>query len=76
MFISFAIGSVLPPYNSFSRLYKLWNRVTVVDSFGPYVYQVDDIIQSLKPTFNNMFGYDKALKDTKDYYEKNSKKQV
>ena len=76
MFISFAIGSVLPPYNAFSRLYKLWNRVTVVDSFGPYVYQVDDIIQSLKPTFNNMFGYDKALKDTKDYYEKNSKKQV
>ena len=47
VFIMMAIGSSLPPYNSFSRLYKLWNRVAVVNSFGPYVYQVDDIIQSL-----------------------------
>ena len=68
-----AIGCALPPYLSFSRLYKLWNRVMVFDSWGPYVYQVDDIIQSLKPTFNNIFGYDKALKDTNDYYENNKK---
>ena len=68
VFIFLALGSALPPYNAFSRLYKLWNRVAVVDSFGPYVYQVDDIIQSLKPKFNNIFGYDKALKETKDYY--------
>ena len=72
--IAIALGSTLPPYNSFSRLYKLWNRVLVVDSWGPYVYQVDDLIQSLKPTFNNIFGYDKALKDTNDYYKANSKK--
>ena len=65
------IGCALPPYNSFSRLYKLWNRVAVLDSFGPYVYQADDIVQSLKPTFNNMFGYDKSLKEVKDYYENN-----
>ena len=72
MIIMLAIGSILPPYNAFSRLYKLWNRVAVVDSFGPYVYQVDDLVQSLKPTFNNIFGYDKALKDTSDYYKENS----
>ena len=64
-----AIGCALPPYNAFSRLYKLWNRVMVFDSWGPYVYQMDDIVQSLKPTFNNIFGYDKALKDTNDYYK-------
>ena len=54
------IGCALPPYNSFSRLIKLWNRVAVVDSFGIYVYQFDDLFQSLKPTLNNMFGYDNA----------------
>ena len=72
-FISISIGCALPPYNAYSRLYKLWNRVVVVNSWGPYVYQMDDIIQSLKPTFNNIFGYDKALKDTKDYYLENKK---
>ena len=63
-----AIGCALPPYNSFSRLYKLWNRVMVFDSWGPYFYQADDLVQSLKPTFNNILGYDRALKDTNDYY--------
>ena len=75
-FICLAIGSSLPPYYAFSRLYKLWNRISVVDYFGPYVYQIDDIVQSLKPAFNNIFGYDKALKDTKDYYENNKLKVV
>lgn len=65
------IGSVLPPYNSYSRFIKLWNRVAVVNSFGIYTYQVDDLVQSLKPTFNNMFGYDSALKDVKDYFNNN-----
>lgn len=73
--ISFSIGCLLPPYNSWSRFTKMWNRVAVVDSWGPYVYQVNDIFQSLKPTFNNMFGYDDALKVTKEYYEKNSNNQ-
>ena len=72
-FCMLLIGCALPPYNSFSRLYKLWNRVMVFDSWGPYVYQVDDLVQSLKPTFNNIFGYDKALKDVNDYYAENKK---
>ena len=70
--ILIGIGCAIPPYNSFSRLIKLWNRVSVVNNFGVYVYQVDDLIQSLKPTFNNLFGYDKALKETEEYYQKNS----
>lgn len=63
------IGCAMPPYYSFSRLIKLWNRVSVVNTFGVYVYQIDDLVQSLKPTFNNIFGYDKALKETKEFYE-------
>jgi len=73
--ILIGIGSTLPPYNSWSRFIKLWNRVSVVDSFGIYLYQFDDLIQSMKPTLNNMFGYDNALKEVSDYYDKNSKEQ-
>ena len=74
--ILFGFGSILPPYNSWSRFVKLWNRVAVVDSFGVYTYQIDDIIQSLRPTFTNMFGYDAALKDVTEYYVSNSKYQT
>ena len=69
------IGSALPPYSAYWRLYNLWNRVSVVDTFGVYIYQLGDIVQSLKPKFNNVFGYDKALKDTKDYYNENRRVQ-
>ena len=77
VFVIFVLGfgSALPPYNSWSRLIKLWNRVAVVDSFGVYVYQFDDLFQSLKPTFNNMFGYDNALVDVKKYYNENKREQ-
>ena len=70
-----AIGSIIPPYNSWSRFIKLWNRVSVVNSFGVYTYQLDDLFQSMKPTLNNMFGYDNALKDVSEYYEENKKEQ-
>ena len=73
--IMLSIGFSLPPYNSWSRFVKLWNRVVVVDSWGPYVYQLDDIFQSLKPTFDTMFGHDEALKETNDYYESIDNKQ-
>ena len=69
------IGCALPPYNSFSRLIKLWNRVSVVNSFGIYTYQFDDLFQSLKPKINNMFGYDNALKKVSEYYNENKYEQ-
>jgi len=43
-----------------SRFTKMWNRESVVSSFGIYVYQTNDIIQSLEPKINNLFGHDKA----------------
>ena len=52
-----------------SRFIKLWNRVAVADSYGIYTYQLNDIVVSLKPGFNNIFGHDKALKEVKEYYE-------
>ena len=70
-----AIGCALPPYNSWGRIYKLYNRVYVVDSWGPYIYQIDDLVQSLRPKFNNIFGHDNALKTTKEFYETNKKER-
>lgn len=69
------VGSILPPYTSWSRFIKLWNRVSVVNTFGIYIYQIDDLFQSMKPTFNNMFGHDSALKEVTDYYDTNKKVQ-
>ena len=54
-----------------SRLYKQWNREYVVMKFGTYVYQVNDVIASLKPQISPLFGYDKAVKEFKDYYAEN-----
>ena len=69
--IMLTIGSILMPSNAYSRLYKLWNRESVVINFGPYIYQIDDVIQSLTPRINTIFGHDSALKNVKEYYEEN-----
>lgn len=53
-----------------SRFGKMWNRESVVSSFGIYTYQINDIVQSLEPKINNLFGHDKALKNVVDYYDK------
>lgn len=55
-----------------SRFTKMWNRESVVSSFGLYVYQVNDIVQSLEPKINNLFGHDKALKTFTEFYEENN----
>ena len=54
-----------------SRLYKQWNREYVVMKFGIYVYQGNDLISSLKPQISPLFGYDKAAREFRKYYEKN-----
>ncbi|MBR3161356.1 MAG: LTA synthase family protein [Bacilli bacterium] len=51
-----------------SRFGKMWNRESVVSSFGIFAYQVNDIMQSLEPKINNLFGHDKALREVMDYY--------
>lgn len=68
--ILMGISSILMLPSDWSRLVKLWNRESVVYAYGIYVYQTDDIIQSLEPKFSNIFGYDHALKEVTDYYKK------
>ena len=68
-FVLLLISAIFMPLNAWGRLYKLWNRESVVMNFGVYIYQVDDFIQSLTPKLNSIFGHDKALKRVSDYYK-------
>ncbi|MBQ8681498.1 MAG: LTA synthase family protein [Bacilli bacterium] len=61
--------SIFMTKTEWSRFGKLWNRESVVSSFGIFTYQINDICQSLEPKINNLFGFDKALKKVIDYYD-------
>ena len=51
------------------RLGKQWNREFIVMKFGLYTYQVNDIISTIKPQLNPLFGYDENAKIFREYYE-------
>jgi len=68
-------GLVFVKGSEWNRFRNLWNRETVVRTFGVYVYQFNDLFQSLRPGLNNLFGHDKAYKNVLEYYEKNKYKQ-
>lgn len=52
-----------------SRFFKQWNKEYIVMRFGIYVYQANDVVTSIQPKINSMFGYDKAKKNFTDYFE-------
>ncbi len=52
-----------------SRLTKQWNREYIVTKFGIYIYQANDVIRSIEPKINTLFGYDKGIQNVKEYYE-------
>jgi len=51
-----------------SRFVKLWNREYVVQKYGLYVYTINDLVQSIRPTFSMAFGYDEAAYRFRNYY--------
>ena len=53
----------------YSRLAKQWNREYLVERFGIILYQGNDIVQSLYPKINSLFGYDEAARKFKEFYE-------
>ena len=67
----FITSATMTP-TEWSRFGKMWNRESVASSFGIFAYQVNDIVQSLEPKINNLFGHDKALKLVSDYYKENT----
>jgi lipoteichoic acid synthase len=58
-----------------SRLAKQWNREYIVNRFGIIVYQMNDLVNTLRPTISSWFGYDVALKEFNDYYTTNTREQ-
>ena len=56
----------------YSRLAKQWNREYIVERFGIIVYQGNDLIQSLSPKINSLFGYDEAARKFREFFEKES----
>ena len=55
-----------------SRFMKQWNKEYIVMRFGIYIYQVNDLVTSIQPKINSMFGYDKAKKNFNDYFKENN----
>ena len=72
----FLIAAFFMPLNAWARLYKLWNRESVVMNYGIYIYQLDDFFQSLTPKINSIFGHDKSLKKVTDYYKEHPYKKT
>ena len=58
-----------------SRFLKQWNKEYVVMRFGIYLYQVNDVVTSIQPKINSMFGYDKANKEFQDYFATKEKEE-
>lgn len=52
-----------------TRFVKQWNKEYIVMRFGIYIYQSNDLITSIQPKLNSMFGYDKAKKNFNEYFE-------
>ncbi len=52
-----------------SRFVKQWNKEYVVMRFGIYTYQFNDVVVSIQPRINSMFGFDKAKKDFQEYFK-------
>ncbi len=51
-----------------SRLKKQWNRGFIVQEFGIYTYQANDLVSYIRTKVNSMFGYDEAAKKFRDFY--------
>lgn len=51
-----------------SRMKKQWNREYVVQEFGIYTYQANDLISYIRTKVNVMFGYDEAAKSFREFY--------
>lgn len=66
--IALACTFVTATNSDYSRLAKQWNRVYVVERFGLILYQGNDLIQTLTPKINSLFGYDKAVQKFREYF--------
>ena len=67
--VCLVVMSIFMTKTEWGRIVKMWNRESVVASFGIYTYQINDIFQSLEPKINNLFGHDSAFRKVKEYFD-------
>lgn len=72
--LCFVVVCIFSSPSDFAKLTKQRNKKNIVLNFGIYFYQINDLIQSLKPQITNTLGHDKALKEVRDYYKENDNK--
>ncbi len=66
--IALACTFVNATKSDYSKLAKRWNRSAVVERFGLVLYQANDLVQTLTPKLNSLFGYDKAVQKFREYF--------
>ncbi len=59
----------------YSRLSKQWNRNYIVERFGIFMYQCNDLFQTLRPKFSSLFGYEDARLLFDNYFASNESKE-
>jgi len=47
---------------------KKWNRENILRRYGMYVYTITDMVQSIHPKIDNLYGYDASALAFRDYY--------
>ena len=53
----------------FSRLHKQWDRRYTVMEFGVYIYQINDLISTIRTNLTVLVDSDKAYQEFVDFYE-------
>jgi len=73
--VFFAYAAMNTTTKEFGRLGHRWNRLSIVEGFGLVFYQCNDLVQTLTPKLNSLFGYDEASQKFIEYFtnEENSK---
>lgn len=67
--VCFLLVVAISKTRDYALFTKEWSRKGMVINFGIYTFQINDIIQSLRPQLNNIFGHDVAYKKTVDFYD-------
>jgi len=58
------------------RLLNKWNREYVVMHYGALVYQINDFFQTITLNITEIFGYDKAYKEFREFYSIEKEKKI
>lgn len=70
-FLFIILSLLTATVQDYSRLYKQWNRIYIVERFGIITYQVSDLMSSFSSTLTSVFGFENALIDMDEFYKEN-----